>query len=73
MLTSPLIDLSWKLHKVTRQSEKQTHLHNKCPFCQRKYSQSGTYEKHLQNLRGNLDIVLASTLQYGSTVINHDN
>jgi len=46
---------------------------NKCPFCRWKYSQSGAHENHLRNVHTNLEIVLASTVQYCSTVINHDN
>jgi len=46
---------------------------NKCPLCRRKYSRSGAYEKHLRNAHGNLDIVLASTVQSCSTAINSEN
>ena len=35
---------------------------SKCPFCRRKYIQSGAQEKHLRTEHGNLDIILASTL-----------
>ena len=38
----------------------------KCPFCRRKYSQSGAYEKHLRTAHASLDIVLASTIQYNN-------
>jgi len=37
---------------------------SKCPFCRRKYSMSGAYEKHLRTAHAGLDIVLASTVQY---------
>jgi len=37
---------------------------SKCPFCRRKYTQSGAYEKHLRTAHAGLDIVLASTIQY---------
>jgi len=40
---------------------------NKCPFCRRKYSRSGAYEKHLRNAHANLDIILASTIQVASS------
>jgi len=46
---------------------------NKCPFCQRKYSPSGAYEKHLRNAHANLDIVLASTIKYASSPTTKDN
>ena len=36
---------------------------SKCPFCRRKYIQSGAYEKHLRTAHANLDIVLASTVR----------
>jgi len=39
---------------------------NKCPFCRRKYSRSGAYEKHLRTAHTSLDIVLASTVQYNN-------
>ena len=41
---------------------------SKCPFCRRKYVQSGAYEKHLRTAHANLDIVLASTIRYISSV-----
>jgi len=37
---------------------------SKCPFCRRKYTRSGAYEKHLRTAHAGLDIVLASTVQY---------
>ena len=37
---------------------------SKCPFCGRKYSMSGAYEKHLRTAHTGLDIVLASTVLY---------
>lgn len=40
---------------------------SKCPFCRRKYSRSGAYEKHLRTAHASLDIVLASTVQYINT------
>lgn len=40
---------------------------SKCPFCRRKYSRSGAYEKHLRTAHANLDIVLASTVRHTST------
>jgi len=46
---------------------------NKCPFCRRKYSRSGTYERHLRNAHRNLDIVLASTIKYASSLTTNDN
>jgi len=46
---------------------------NKCPFCRRKYSRSGAYEKHLRNAHANLDIVLASTIKYASSPTTNDN
>jgi hypothetical protein len=39
---------------------------SKCPFCRRKYSRSGAYEKHLRTAHASLDIVLASTVQYNN-------
>ena len=46
---------------------------SKYPFCCRKYKHSGTYEKYLRTAQANLDIVLASTVRYTSSVhtINH--
>lgn len=41
---------------------------SKCPFCRRKYMRSGAYEKHLRTAHANLDIVLASTVRYTSSV-----
>ena len=38
----------------------------KYPFCRRKYSRSGAYEKHLRTAQASLDIVLASTVQYNN-------
>ena len=38
---------------------------SKCPFCRRKYSRSGAYEKHLRTAHASLDIVL-STEQYNN-------
>jgi len=46
---------------------------NKCPLCQRKYSRSGAYEKHLRNTHAHLDIVLASTIKYASSPTTIDN
>jgi len=46
---------------------------NKCPFCQRKYSRSGAYQKHLRNAHTNLDIVLASIIKYVSSLTTNDN
>jgi len=37
---------------------------SKCPFCRRKYTRSGAYEKHLRTAHPGLDIVLSSTVQY---------
>jgi len=37
---------------------------SKCPFGRRKYTRSGTYEKHLRTAPAGLHIVLASTVQY---------
>jgi len=37
---------------------------SKCPFCRRKYTRSGAYEKHLRTAHGGLDIVLAAIVQY---------
>jgi len=37
---------------------------SKCPFCRRKYTQSGAYDKDLRTAHRGLDIVLASTVQY---------
>ena len=37
---------------------------SKCPFCRRKYTWSGAYEKHLGTAHRYLDIVLTSTVQY---------
>jgi len=45
---------------------------NKCPFCRRKFSRSGAYEKHLRNAHANLDIVLVSTIKYGSSLTTND-
>jgi len=45
----------------------------KCPFCRRKYSQSGAYGKHLRNVHANLDIVLESTIKYASSPTSNDN
>ena len=39
---------------------------SKCPFCRRKYSRSGAYEKHLRTAHASLDIVLTSTVQYNN-------
>jgi len=39
---------------------------SKCPFCRRRYSRSGAYEKHLRTPHTSLDIVLASTVQYNN-------
>jgi len=39
---------------------------SKCPFCRRKYSRSGAYEKHLRTAHARLDIVLASNVQYNN-------
>jgi len=36
---------------------------SKGPFCRRKYTRSGAYEKHLRTAHAGLDIVLASTVQ----------
>jgi len=36
----------------------------KCPFCRRKYTRSGAYEKHLPTAHAGLDIALASTVPY---------
>jgi len=46
---------------------------SKCPVCRRKYIWSGAYEKHLRTVHANLDIVLASTVEYPSSgdIINH--
>jgi len=46
---------------------------NKGPFCRRKYSRSGAYEKHLRNAHSNLDIILASTIKYASSPTTNDN
>jgi len=46
---------------------------NKCPFCRRKYTLSGAYEKHLRNAHANLDIVLASTIKYTSSPTTNHN
>src|SRR5437588_3025728 len=35
----------------------------KCPFCRRKYTRAGAYEKHLRTAHAKLDIVLASTVR----------
>jgi len=40
---------------------------SKCPFCRRKYNRSGAYEKHLRTGYTNLDISLASTVEYPSS------
>jgi len=40
---------------------------SKCPFCRRKYIQSGAYKKQLPTAHANLDIVLASTVGYPSS------
>jgi len=40
-----------------------------CPFCHRKYSSSGAYEKHLRTAHASLDILHASTLQYNNIQI----
>jgi len=37
---------------------------SKCPFCRRKYTWFGAYEKHLRTAQAGLDILLASTVQY---------
>jgi len=37
---------------------------SKCPFCRRKYTWSGAYEKNLRTTHAGLNIVLASTVQY---------
>jgi len=39
---------------------------SKYPFCRRKYSRSGVYEKHLRTSQASLNIVLASTVQYNN-------
>jgi len=46
---------------------------NKCPFCRGKYSRSGAYQKHLRNAHANLDIGLASTINYASSQTTNDN
>jgi len=46
---------------------------NKCPFCRRKYRQSGAYDKQLRNAHSNLDNVLASTIKYASSPTTNDN
>jgi len=46
---------------------------NKCPFCRRKYSWSGAYEKHLRYAHTNLDIVLVSTIKYASSPTTNNN
>ena len=35
----------------------------KCPFCRRKYTRAGAYEKHLRTAHAKLDIVLVSTVR----------
>jgi len=40
---------------------------SKCPFCRRKYIQSGAYEKHLRTAHANLDIALVATVGYPSS------
>ena len=35
----------------------------KCPFCRRKYTGAGAYEKHLWTAHAKLDLVLASTVR----------
>jgi len=39
---------------------------SKYPFCRRKYSRSGAYEKHLRTAHASLHIVLGSTVQYNN-------
>jgi len=46
---------------------------NKCPFCRRKYSRSGAYEKHLRNAHANLDILLESIIKYASSPTTNNN
>ena len=45
-------------------TEQRPTMPSKCPFCRRKYSWSGAYEKYLRTADASLDIVLASTIQY---------
>ena len=52
--------------RARRSPEQCPTMPNKCPFCRRKYSRSGAYEKHLRTAHTSLDIVLASTVQYNN-------
>ena len=44
---------------------------SKCSFCRKKYTQAGEYEKDLRTGHANLDIILASTVQYTSSAITY--
>ena len=46
---------------------------SKCSFCRKKYTQASAYEKHLRTVHANLDIILASTVQYTSSAIAYNN
>ena len=44
---------------------------SKCSFCRKKYTQAGAYKKHLRTAHANLDIILASTVRYISSLITY--
>ena len=46
---------------------------SKCSFCCKTYTQASAYEKHLRTAHANLDIILASSVQYTSSTIAYNN
>ena len=46
-----------------RSTELTSTMPTKCPFCHRKYTRVGAYEKYLETAHAKLDIVLASSVR----------
>ena len=45
----------------------------KCSFYRKEYTQAGVYEEHLGTTHANVDMILASIVQYSSPVITDNN